>query len=432
MAALFTLLLGASALLLGYYLYDFGEQNFIRESEAAIDTEMQHSLSEMVGMTEADRIAYIQRKSEETNNPLYLLQLADETTVAGNMQSLPKEVERLSYGVIGFTLERDSDAREMAAKIHTFDDGVRLLIGRDITDIIASRDQLGFITTLVMAFMLMVVGVSFFISVFVVGRINSIAATARQIMETGDLSKRIEVEGSWDDLSNLAQILNQLLEKIERLMQGIRDVSDSIAHDLRTPLTRLRNQLEALDTGKNDPQAVHLALAEADGLLSTFQSLLRIANVEKGKRYQAFTDVDLAQIVQDVIELYQPLAEEKDMQIAADVLPQAPYHGDRDLLFQAIANLLDNAIKFAPSGSAILVCLSQDDAALLLEIADSGCGVNKLERGKLFDRFYRAEQSRSSQGSGLGLSLVKAVTDLHQADITLEDNQPGLRVTIRF
>ena len=432
MAALFTLLLGASALLLGYYLYDFGQQNFIRESEAAIDMEMEHSLSDMGSMREADRIAYIQRKSEMAAHPLYLMQSAEGKALAGNMHALPGDVERLNYGVIGFTLERAGDVREMAAKIHTFDDGARLLIARDITDIIASRDQLALITTLVLAFMLMVVGVSFFISVFVVGRINSIAATARHIMETGDLSKRIEVEGSWDDLSNLAQILNQLLEKIESLMQGIRDVSDSIAHDLRTPLTRLRNHLESMDMEQADPQSVRLAMMEADGLLSTFQSLLRIANVEKGKRYQAFSDVDLALIVQDVIELYQPLAEEKDIQVSADIAEQALYHGDRDLLFQAIANLFDNAIKFSPEGSAIEVCLVRKEGVILLEIADFGCGVKEAERDKLFDRFYRAEQSRSSQGSGLGLSLVKAVIELHKAEIKLADNQPGLRVVILF
>ena len=156
------------------------------------------------------------------------------------------------------------------------------------------------------------------------------------------------------------------------------------------------------------------------------------ANVEKGKRYQAFSDVDLALILQDVIELYQPLAEEKDIQVSADIAEQALYHGDRDLLFQAIANLFDNAIKFSPEGSAIEVCLVRKEGVILLEIADFGCGVKEAERDKLFDRFYRAEQSRSSQGSGLGLSLVKAVIELHKAEIKLADNQPGLRVVILF
>lgn len=432
MAALFTLLLGVSALLLGYYLYDFGRQNFIQESEAAIDMEMQHSLNEVAGLSQQARTAYIQRKSAATAHSVYFLQDASETKHAGNIEMLPDEVERLGLGVIGFKLKIDGETRQMAAKIHTFSDGARLLIGRDITKIMQSRDQLKLITALVFGFMLLVVAVSFFISMFVVGRINTIAQTARTIIETGDLSQRIEVEGSWDDLSNLAQILNSLLAQIESLMQGIRDVGDSIAHDLRTPLTRLRNQLETMEQGSAEPHAVSLALAEADGLLNTFQALLRIANIEKGKRYQAFEEIDLVSIVQDVVELYEPLAEEKTVALDVSLLKAAAYRGDRDLLFQACANLLDNAIKFSPEGSRIHLQLNHVGDGWELQLADKGCGVSEAERERLFDRFYRADSSRHRAGSGLGLSLVKAVMDLHKADIALEDNMPGLRVVIRF
>lgn len=432
MAVFFTLLLGLSAMLLAYLLYDFGNQNFIRETEAAIDREMQYILNVTRSMSEKERLSYIEEKALGAENTVYYLRDKREHTMAGNMAHMPAEVSRLSEGVIGFTLEYEGNLQQMAAKIHTFPNGSRLLIGRDITAIIANHNQLKLITALVMGFMLVVVLVSFFISIFVVGRINTIATTARAIMETSDLSERIAVKGSWDDLSNLAQILNGLLAQIESLMQGIRDVTDGIAHDLRTPLTRLRHQLETMQEGNAHPDDIKQVLAEVDSMLDTFQALLRIANIEKGKRYQAFSEVNLTQILHDVIELYEPLAEDKAIHIHAELSENALYHGDRDLLFQAFANLLDNAIKYSPDKGNITVQLQIQDQGYLVIIADKGLGVAHNDLPKLFDRFYRADKSRTHAGSGLGLSLVKAVIDLHKAEIRLEDNAPGLRVAMRL
>ncbi len=432
MAALFTLLLGCCALLLGYFLYDFGRQNFIRETEAAIDMEMEHILILTQDMDAAARRDFIDVKTRDLRHPVYLLLDKAGERIAGNLAQVPLVVERLSEGVLRFTHRLAEDDRQMAAKIHTFEDGSRLLIARDITDILDQYMRLRVITGLVIGFMLVVVVVSFFISVFVVRRINVIARTARAIMDTGDLSRRIAVEGSWDDLSNLAQILNALLQRIEGLMQGIRDVSDSIAHDLRTPLTRLRNQLEVMSKGEVTEAQLKDVLAEADGMLNVFQALLRIANIEKGKRYQAFDDVDLGAIIRDVIELYEPVAEELSLLIHFESVADAPYYGDRDLLFQAIANLLDNAIKFSPRGGTIDVVLSAECDRWRLVIADCGMGVTDADKPHIFDRFYRADASRSQSGSGLGLSLVKAIMELHKAQLLLEDNQPGLRVVVQF
>ena len=431
MAALFTVLLGASALLLGYFLYDSGKQNFLRETEAAIDNEIALILAVTEQQTQQVRTAYINEKSKISSHPLYLYRDISGERLAGNLEAVPKEVAVLREGILQFDLQNEEYPLTVAAKIHTFNDGSRLLVGRDIGDIMQSYGRLKLFSVLIMGFMLAVVTVSFLISTFVVSRINLIAQTASNIMRTGDLSQRISIHSRWDDLSNLAQILNDLLARIEQLMQDIRDVSDNIAHDLRTPLTRLRTHLEAAQKETPDAQSMEQLLAEADGLLGTFNALLRIANIEKGKRHQAFADVSLNQLLEDVLALYEPLAEEKEVVLHAELHP-ITIEGDRDLLFQLFANLLDNALKFSPEKSTVEVVLAHEEGGLQVSIADQGVGIAPDEYEKIFTRFYRSDKSRHTAGSGLGLSLVKAVAELHNARLVLSDNQPGLRITIDF
>jgi signal transduction histidine kinase len=429
MAALFAILLGASACLLGYFLYDFGRTNFIRETEAAIDTEIEQIMTATDGMGADVRRQYIAQKSALRPHPVYYYQDTNGTRLAGNISHIPQEMTRLTEGVLRFLLPIHGKQHQVAAKIHTFDDGARLLIARDIDDITRSYDRLTTISIIIMAFMLVVVSVSFFISVFVVGRINRIARTAQLIMDTGDLSRRIAIDSDWDDLSNLGITLNRLLARIEALMHGIREVSDNIAHDLRTPLTRLRNQLEDLKR-EAKPETIDGLLNEADGLLETFNALLRIANIEKSKRHQAFASIDMQAILRDVLELYEPLAEAKDIAFDVALCAVPARQGDRDLLFQAFANLLDNAIKFSPNASGVQVTLAPHENAIRCVIADSGEGLSPHDRARVFDRFYRADKSRHISGNGLGLSLVKAVIELHQGSIALEDNEPSVRVVV--
>lgn len=285
------------------------------------------------------------------------------------------------------------------------------------------------LSLLIMALMLIVVLVSFGISHFVVSRIRRIAQTARSIMETGDLSKRISIDSNWDDLSGLSQVLNQLLAQIESLMTSVREVSNNIAHDLRTPLTSLRHEIEALKHHPRSDHQVDALLAEADRILSIFHSLLRITNIEKGKRHHPLKAVDLHIILRDVTELYEPLAEEKSIAFVTSLKGKALIKGDQDLLFQLFANLLDNAIKFSPSGSRVNVSSEVSEEAIRVRVEDHGLGIPQAEYEHVFRHFYRSDQSRSTPGNGLGLSLVKAVIDQHRAHILLEDNQPGLRVT---
>ncbi len=279
-------------------------------------------------------------------------------------------------------------------------------------------------------FMSLVVAISYFLSFFVVSRINIIAETAKDIMETGDLSRRISIDKGWDDLSNLAYILNDLFARVEQLMQDVRQVSDNIAHDLRTPLTRVRNQLEEMKERNSEPEKVDKLINEADGLLQTFNALLRITNIEKGERRTKLEELKLNKIIKDVVELYEPIAEEKGIKITSDY-QNISYAGDKDLLFQALANLLDNAIKFSPDGGNINIILEQVNGRPVIEIKDTGVGIDKADKAKVFDRFYRADSSRNSPGSGLGLSLVSAVIKLHKGTIELLDSRPsGLIVKI--
>ena len=429
MAALFTLLLGLSACFLGYSLYEIGQNNFLRETEAAIDSEIEHIQTIVKNNISNQTIhTYIQARATDKPNPVYFYQNTETQSHSGHLGSMPETVERIKEGIISF----HHRGTLYAAKIHTLDDGSKLLIGRDITDITASYKRLKLFSIMIMVFMLAVIFVSFFISSFVVTRINIIAATAKKIMDTGDLSARISINSSWDDLSNLAQVLNNLLDRIENLMLGIRDVSDSIAHDLRTPLTRLRNHLESIKKTSDSPEDIETIIREADDILNTFNALLRIANIEKSARHQKFSTVNIRTIVTDIIELYEPLAEQSNISIDHSLETDHIIQGDKDLLFQAFSNIMDNAIKFSPKNSTIRVSMNIDKNGPSLNISDQGIGIEHKDKERIFDRFYRGEKSRSTAGNGLGLSLVKAVCDLHHIRISLEDNTPGLRVSLQF
>lgn len=419
MAALFTVLLGASAILLGYFLYDFGQQNFIRETEAAIDNEIENILSTINEDIQVARISYINLRITRQDTAHYLYTDVNGNKLAGDIDTPPNNAKKITEGVISFK----EGTISFAAKIHTFNDGSQLLVARDITAISKSHLRLKLFSGLIMFFMLMVILVSFFISNFVVSRINIIAGTANDIMETGDLSRRISIDTDWDDLSNLSQTLNQLLDKIEMLLNGIRDVSDNIAHDLRTPLTRLRNELSEPIDAVNQKKMIN----EADHLLDTFNALLRISNIEKGKRHQPFAKLNIEDIIQDVIELYEPVAEDKDVQITKN-LQKLVIKGDKDLLFQVFSNILDNAIKFSPKHKSIDIQIKNKT----LTITDQGAGIPEDELGKVMGRFYRIDKSRNTPGTGLGLSLVKAITDLHKAKIKLTNANPGLSVSVTF
>jgi signal transduction histidine kinase len=250
----------------------------------------------------------------------------------------------------------------------------------------------------------------------------------------GDLSQRIPTDPAGDDIEELVDKLNRMLDELEKLVEGVRRVSDNIAHDLRTPLARLRNRLENLRQLERDDdtrcELVDQAIDEAERLLSTFKALLRIARIESGQRGSPLQPVDLSALVKDVAELYEPLFEEAGLDFSLNAKPEVAVVGDRDLLFQALTNLVDNALKYTPRGGRIEMSLADKAEQVDLVVADDGAGIPPQEREKVFQRFYRLDSSRSTPGAGLGLSLVAAVAEFHHAQVRLVDNEPGLRATI--
>lgn len=264
-------------------------------------------------------------------------------------------------------------------------------------------------------------------------RIEAVNRTTRSIIE-GDLSKRVPVRSGGDEMDQLAVNLNAMLDRIQTLMESLKQVSDDIAHDLRTPLSRLRHRLEVAreKSGPAGDAVIDQSIAELDAILATFSALLRIGQIESGARRAAFADVNLGQIVSSVAEAYAPVAEDRGQRLRAFVGSIPAIQGDRELLTQMAANLIENSISHCPAGTAISVGLELQAGALALYVADTGHGIQATERDKVLRRFYRLESSRTTPGSGLGLALVKAVADLHHASVTLSDNQPGLRVTVLF
>lgn len=272
----------------------------------------------------------------------------------------------------------------------------------------------------------------FIISFYVTKRINIIAATVDAIMTTRDLSQRIPIASHWDDLSKLAEILNLMLADIEQLVASVKQVSDNIAHDLRTPLTRMRNRIESLGVNTITTDDLAKLTSECDGLLATFSGLLRIAKIEAGRHHIEFSPINLANILQDVVELYEPLASEKLINFSYRAEP-VTIMGDKDMLFQAFANLIDNAIKYTPAQGIVVATLAPHLGGGLLTFTDTGAGIPDDHKPHVFSRFYRVDSCRTQQGLGLGLSLVNAVIGLHQGNITLNDHAPnGLIVTVQL
>jgi hypothetical protein len=262
-----------------------------------------------------------------------------------------------------------------------------------------------------------------------------VAATATAV-SAGDLSRRVAVTGQGDEFDLLAETINDMLDRITRLMDGVRQVSNAIAHDLRTPITRARTRLEDAATHAESEAELRAAIDRAqidlDGIVAVFQALLRIAEIEAGSRRSAFAVFDLAPVLLDLAELYDAAAEERGQRLEYEIPPTLRLFGDRDMIQQAVANLLDNAMKFAPGETVVRLSAKLAADGVSIIVADSGPGIPAAEIENATERFFRGEQSRSTPGSGLGLSLVLAVAQLHGGTLRLEDNAPGLCAVIRL
>jgi signal transduction histidine kinase len=389
-------------------------------------------------------VIVVDLRSRRPGSSLYLVTTPSGEGLAGNVGSLEP-------GVLDHPGWLETDYRRLEApegtdhralvQVVQLPDGFHLLVGRDLEErerlfgIVANAGRWSFALVVVLG-----LAGGFFVSRRVLSRIDAMTEKA-QIIMAGDLAGRLPVAGTGDELDRLAEHLNAMLERIEALMRGLKEVSDNIAHDLKTPLTRLRNRCEeALRGAAGDGDyrgALESTIAESDELIRTFDALLMIARAESGHARDNMSEFDAAEIARDVGELYEPLAEEKGLVLKVDAPATAPVRGNRELVSQALANLVDNAIKYAkPDGplngesAAIVVGAGNDGDRINLTVADRGPGIPAGDRGRVVERFVRLEQSRSEPGSGLGLSLASAVARLHGGELRLEDNQPGLRSTI--
>lgn len=441
LAALYAAMFGASVLILLAFIYWSTAGYLARQTDATIDSEIK-GLAEQYAQRGTPGLAAVIREriaSDPRGADVYLLAGPDLQPLVGNLNRWPDRLPDAD-GWIDFRLAFDKGDNQkplMArARIFRLRGGMYLLVGRNMRDLEETRTLLVRALSWGLGVMLLLglVGGGL-MSWSMLRRIESINQTSREIM-TGDLSRRIPTTGAGDDFDQLADSLNAMLDRIQTLMEGIRQVSDNIAHDLRTPLTRLRGRLENLRDGppaseRGDGRAMlEDAVADADALLATFGALLRIAEIESGSRRAGFKEVSLDTLVNDAAEFYEPLAHEKGQQFNVAAEGGITIQGDRDLLFQALANTLDNAVKYTPEGGAISVTLARKDDRAEITVSDSGTGIPLEQREKVFDRFYRLEAERFSPGNGLGLSLVRAVAQLHHADVRLEDNAPGLRLTL--
>jgi signal transduction histidine kinase len=266
-------------------------------------------------------------------------------------------------------------------------------------------------------------------------RVDAINRATGEIV-AGNLSQRLPVKGAHDELDVLAANINHMLDRIGQLMANLQQVTSDIAHDLRTPLGRLRRRLETArdkDLSLEEHRgALDDAIKETDAILETFAALLGIAQIESRARRERFSDVDLSEVAGSIIDAYETVAEDHGQNLEGHIEPDARIRGDRDLLTQLLANLVENAIRHCPAGTDIVLRLVKEAGRTTLSVADTGPGIPAEEREMVLRRFYRVEQSRTTPGSGLGLALVKAVADLHDASLELADNEPGLRVTLRF
>jgi signal transduction histidine kinase len=402
----------------------------VLRSEAAQLAQV-HSRVGLAGL--AQQIA--RRMNFRTRGPIfYLLQAPNRRVVVGNLPGMPPVDGVVDFVPQDDTAEPDIQPSRFTGFGLTLPDGSFLLVAQDANRLAEMQHAIvrafawaGGLTLLLAIAGGMLIGSNF------LRRIDTITRTSRAIMD-GNLSARIPVRGTHDEIDQLVSNLNAMLDRIQQLMDGLRQVSSDIAHDLRTPLGRLRQHLEdarerASSTADYDA-ATDAAIEEADELLETFSALLRIAQVEAGAQKRGFADVDLSDLARSVAEVYQPAAEDSGHRLSYEIEDGIHVSGDRQLLAQLISNLIENALRHTPTGSMVSIALRKPAAGFAIEVADNGPGIPEAERGKVFDRFYRLDRSRSTAGSGLGLALVKAIAGLHGFTIRLEDRKPGLGVTV--
>lgn len=435
LAALYAGLFAISAVAMTGFLWWSTAQLLNRRVEAAIITDARGlsnswSTGGMAGLVQSIQDRLIGNIDDDS---LYLLTDDEYRVITGNLASWPNGVN--STG-LWYELSINRAGTPSTARVERFDlpGNYHLLIGRDVNTRAELRNVLASSLVWGMALVAALGAVGGVLVRLVLTRmLANVSATARAI-SAGDLSRRVTISNRRDEFDQLAMTINTMLDRITKLMDGVRQVSNAIAHDLRTPITRARARLE--DANRDDATAEDLhaaidrATSDLDNVVAVFQALLRIAEIESGARRSAFAPVDLVPVLTDVAELYEAVAEETGKHFRLEITAPLGTYGDRDMLQQALANLLDNAIKYSPEGGEVLLRATREETKVRIDVIDQGAGMSDEDMKRATERFFRAETARSSPGSGLGLSLVQAVATLHGQPLVLRHNNPGLIATL--
>lgn len=442
LSLLYVAIFGAAAAAVVGYTYWNAQTLVSRQTDSTIEAELR-GLAEQYALGGLQRLMQsVAERSSTPGSSLYLLTDAKADRLAGNLRTVSPDLWS-ALGQVEFTYRRPSadgfEDRMAVVRVIQLQGGYRLIVGRDVEERREFASLIGRAALWVLATLLLTgAGVGLFVGRKLLRRVETLSTQSHAIM-AGDMRGRIALDGSNDEIDQLAKDLNGMFDRIERLMSGLREVSDNIAHDLKTPLNRLRNRAEeALREGgdaRHYEEALRDTIEEGDDLIRTFDALLNIAHMEAGARSVSRTEFDVSEIARDAAELYEPVAEAQGLFILFGGEQSARVSGERQLIAQAIANLLDNAIKYgAPSiegaRRVIEISVRPRDAMVEIAVSDHGPGIPPDQRAKALERFVRLEASRSKPGSGLGLSLVAAVARLHDGYVRLEDNEPGLRVVL--
>ena len=397
------------------------------EIKGLADTYRRGGLKSLAGLVN-ERMA-----NDPDRTMLYLFATNEYKPLGGNLPAWPEAVPT-GDGWVNFTLGENGAVSTARGKVFGVRGNLRLLVAMDIAALQATESLLlkAYVWGMALALVLALLG-GVLMSASVTRRIETINQASREIM-SGRLHRRMPLRGTNDEFDQLASNLNAMLEQIDLLVESVRNVADGVAHDLRTPLTRLRSKLErlAIAPGLNANVRGELdhCIDEADGLLQTFSALLRIARIESGRHEASMVEVDLLELAGDACELYQANAEDQGVVLHCEGTP-VTLRADRDLLFQALINLIDNALKYGGQGEVTLE-VGSDAQSDFLSVRDRGQGLAEEDRVRVTGRFFRAAESAKIAGSGLGLSLVQAVAGMHGARLELENANPGLRVSLRF
>ncbi len=439
LTAIFVALITGAMLILMVLIYAIMHQAFRTEFLAAADNDLTSIRKgyDAEGVSEAKEVIG-QRLFKTGASDFFLLQDASGRKLAGNLPAMAPKLGAQSFPVPPSLLNKDEnpEVHQIIGKGAMLAPGLYAFAGRDLHLAHATEEKVigTFGWVLAATILLALLGGAVLSNSFL-GRMDAITRTCRAIM-AGRMSHRIPERGTRDEFDRLTHTINEMLDRIGALMENVQQISSDIAHDLRTPLTRLRHQLElARSEATNVEQyarAVDRAIAESDTILATFAALLRIGQIEGGANGRAFEPVDLSGLMGELAEIYKPAAEDAGYALDARIAPGIGIDGDRTMLSQVFVNLIENALAHTPPGTRITVGLEKADGRVAASVADSGPGIPECERARVFRRFYRLEAGRSTPGSGLGLSLAAAIAHYHGATVELGDNDPGLRVSVIF